>query len=149
MRIVTFFLSLTFLSLSPGATGSDYKTAQEPSYEVALTFLHSYLDYLNDRNVKIGRVEWIRKQTTVTENFKTTLTKFIESSEFLDFDPILDAQDYPEGFEIYETDSEFVIVKGTDWPGFKLTLKLLKVGKEWLVDGSGVINVPKERRRKR
>jgi len=149
MRGVTFFLSLTFLSLSQGVIGSGYKIAPEPSYEVALTFLHNYIDYLNDRNQEIGRVEWIKKQTTVTENFKTALTKYIENSEFLDFDPILDAQDYPEGFQIAETDSEFVIVKGTDWPGFKLTLKLIKVEKEWLVDGSGVINIPKERRIKR
>jgi len=67
----------------------------------------------------------------------------------LGFDPILDAQDYPDkGFEIVHSDStnEFVTVRGIDWPEFLLVLRLANHENKWLVDGSGVINIPENRR---
>ena len=90
--------------------------------------------------------DWINKQSTVSENFKKAYTSYVDASEFLEFDPILNAQDYPEAFDIHRKDGEYVIVKAKDWPEFKLTLKLARQGKTWLIDGCGVINIPEDKR---
>lgn len=73
-----------------------------------------------------------------------------EDSELgLGFDPILDAQDNPDEFEIDYTDSVYLIVKGVKWPEFRLTIKLKFETNKWLVDGSGIVNIAENRRIKR
>lgn len=68
----------------------------------------------------------------------------------LGFDPIFDAQDYPDkGFKIDKQDSTYVIVKGINWPDFRLSLRLTFEDRQWLVDGAGVINIPTNKRAKR
>nr|MBP6315517.1 hypothetical protein [Chitinophagaceae bacterium] len=66
----------------------------------------------------------------------------------LGFDPIFDAQDYPEkGFELVSFDEKtnFIVVKGKDWADFKLTLKMVEENEQWLVEGCGIINIPKDK----
>ncbi|MBK6833593.1 MAG: hypothetical protein IPG89_04680 [Bacteroidetes bacterium] len=64
-------------------------------------------------------------------------------------DPIVDAQDYPsKGFELESIDEQtnFLIVKGKDMPEFKLTIKVVEENGNWLVDGCGIVNIPKDKR---
>ncbi len=127
----------------------------EPNYQVAINFANEYLDFINDRKSEIGRSEWLNSRKDVTVSFKSELERIIGEAEKNDpelglgFDPILDAQDNPNEFEIEKTDSEFLIVKGKDWPDFQLTLKVKLVDNKWLVDGAGIINVPENKRIKR
>ena len=67
-------------------------------------------------------------------------------------DPIFDAQDYPDqGFELDSFDSEtnFIVVKGKNMSDFKLTIKMVNENENWLVDGCGMINIPNDKRLKR
>jgi len=43
-------------------------------------------------------------------------------------------------------DRNYVTVRGVDWPEFLLVLKLANHENKWQVDGSGVINMPENRR---
>ena len=73
----------------------------------------------------------------------------IEPDLGLDVDPIFDAQDYPDkGFDLesFDRKTNFVVVKGKDWADFKLTLKMVLENENWLVDGCGIINIPKDKR---
>lgn len=148
MKTTLFIICFSLLS-SETALSSFYPQIEpEPDYNIALTFLESYIDFLNHGDIEMETHDWINKQSTVSENFKKAYTSYVDASEFLEFDPILNAQDYPEAFEIHRKDGEYVIVKAKDWPEFKLTLKLARQGKTWLIDGCGVINIPEHKRSK-
>ena len=69
----------------------------------------------------------------------------------LDSDPIFDGNAYPEkGFELLSTDNtDFITVKGKNWDTYKVTMKVVYQNKKWLVDGCGIINIPKEKRAER
>ncbi len=127
----------------------------EPDYEVGVQFINDYLNFCNDLQTNTGIVEWIGNRQDVSNEFKSELKRIIKEAESRDpelglgFDPILDAQDNPDQFEIAHKDSEYLIVKGIDWPDFQLTLKLKLEGENTLVDGSGIINVLTEKRIKR
>ena len=127
--------------------------AQNPNYDVALEFIDNYVNFLNDKDIETGLLEWIDRQPTLTDKFKSELNELINKADDqnpgigLGFDPILDAQDYPEqGLKIEKTDSNFLILKGENWPDFKLIMKLKYQNKKWLVDGSGIVNIPENRR---
>jgi len=124
-----------------------------PDPDIALQFINSYTELSLYRPDSIEA--WILNNPLVTEHFKITYKNLMDSALQVDpeiglgFDPILDAQDYPDkGFEIVPHDStnEFVTVRGIDWPEFLLVLKLANHENKWQVDGSGVINMPENRR---
>lgn len=127
----------------------------EPNYEAAVHFINDYLEYCDNRDLEIGILEWVNNRKDLTFSFKNELARILDEAEKEDtemglgFDPILDAQDTPGSFEIKKKNSEYLIVKGTDWPEFQVTLKLIEEKDEWLVDGSGIVNVPKDKRIKR
>lgn len=124
----------------------------EPDYQVAVKFMHDYINFLNDRHSEIGLIEWINNRQDVSSDFKAELNRILIEAEKEDpelglgFDPILDAQDYPEKFEIDKKESEYIVLKAVDWPEFRLTLKIKSEKNKWLIDGSGIINVPKDKR---
>lgn len=63
-----------------------------------------------------------------------------------DFDPILNAQFSPDnGFEFshWINHSTYLIVKGKEMPVFVLAMKVVNRNGKWLVDGCGIINIPK------
>ena len=153
MKILILILGLSLLvsnsTVSNIENNSQYKNQNgKPDYKVAVIFINDYVDYLNENNSNIGRIDWVNSRTDVTINFKKELIEIItkivkEYPEIgLDFDPIIDAQDRPEKFKIDIKDSDYLIVKGTDWPTFRLILKLNFELDEWLVDGSGIVNIP-------
>src|SRR5437764_4590505 len=101
---------------------------------------------------------WVERNPLLTNNFKTFYRNLLDAAQKedpevgLDFDPIFDAQDFPDkGFEIVNCDNEtgYVTVRGKDWADFVLVLKVIQQDNKWLVDGSGVINIPVNKRAKR
>jgi len=124
-------------------------------FGIALTFINSYIDNCNKMKESIGIIEWVNSNNLATNRFKTEVKTMIEEAFKIEpelglgFDPIFDAQDYPdEGFELESFDSEtnYVVVKGKNWADFKLTIKMVLENNKWLVDGCGIVNVPNDKR---
>ncbi len=123
--------------------------------KTALTFLNAYVDNCNKMKESIGVIEWVDSNKLTTNRFKTELKRIIEEAYKgepeigLDADPIFDAQDYPDkGFELESLDSttNILLVKGKNWPEFKLTIRMVKENADWLVEGCGMINIPNDKR---
>lgn len=122
---------------------------------VALNFINSYVENCNKMKDQIGIIEWVNKQENVTENLKTELKRIITEAEKIDpelglgFDPIFDAQDYPDnGFELNKSDNKsgIITVNGKDWKDFKINIKMIMENEHWLVNGIGVINMAENER---
>ncbi len=120
-----------------------------------LKFINDYVENSNKMADKVDLIDWVNSNNLSTKNFKTELKKIIEDAYEkepevgLDFDPILDAQDYPDkGFELESLDEKtnYITVRGKDWADFKLTIKIIEENGNWLVDGCGIINIPTEKR---
>ena len=152
------------------ACSSDTKTTTDiPSAEVtvdnkkiivnsALRFINDYVDNCNKMKESIGVVEWTNSSQWASDHFKTELKKIIAEANAKDpemglgFDPIFDAQDYPdEGFELdsFDDKTNYIIVRGKNMPDFKLTIKMVNENESWLVEGCGIINIPNDKRSKR
>jgi len=130
------------------------KESEIPNSTVALDFINSYINNCNKMNKAISPIEWVKENLNATSNFKKQLEKLItegykNNPELgLGFDPIFNAQDYPEeGVELESLDTQtgYLIVRGKKWTDFKLTMKLKKENGAWLVDGCGIINIPKDK----
>ncbi|GAA5039186.1 hypothetical protein GCM10011506_38050 [Marivirga lumbricoides] len=126
--------------------------------EIAVGFINSYVENANKMREAVEIREWVNSSELVTDNFKTELVNMIneaferEPDYGLGFDPILDAQDYPEeGFLLSNYDSTLNIatVTGKQWTSFVLNIKLTNQNDRTLVDGCGVVNIPEEQRAER
>lgn len=128
--------------------------------DIALTFINSYADNCNKMKEAIGIIEWVNSNELSTNNFKKELKRIIEEALDEDpelglgFDPIFDAQDFDNRFELeklekYDDRTYYIEVKGKDWTAFKLTIKVVLENNKWLVDGCGIVNIPNDKRSKR
>ena len=135
------------------ATEAMPQNTQLPA-EQALKFINSYVNNCNKMKESLGVIEWTNANGLTTINFKKELKTLVENAYKQDpelglgFDPIFDAQDYPEkGFELVSFDEKtnFIVVKGKDWADFKLTLKMVEENEQWLVEGCGINNIPKDK----
>ncbi|HAA17121.1 MAG TPA: hypothetical protein DCE41_37575 [Cytophagales bacterium] len=118
--------------------------------QVALDFINAHVANQN----KLGKREelrvWTKASAYVTATFKASLVEMIDAAYEanpdvgLGYDPILDAQDYPEkGFTLrtFDPESGTVTLQGIDWEDFTVTLRLVLQDSETLVDGCGRINM--------
>ena len=121
----------------------------------ALAFINGYTKNANNISGGVGSVQWVNSNNLSTKNFKTELERINDDAEQedpelgLDSDPVFDAQDNPEeGFELesFDEDINILIVRGIDCPEFKVTMKVVKEGKQWVVDGCGIVNILNEKR---
>ena len=126
--------------------------------DIALTFINSYVNNCNKKRESIGIIEWVNSNNLTTNCFKTEVKTIIEEAWREDpelglgFDPIFDSQDYAdEGFqlEMFDSKTNFIVVKGKNWAVFKLTIKMVLENNKWLVDGCGIVNIQKNKRSKR
>lgn len=161
MKQIIFILTI-FLFWSCGQI-SDRKTKNESSLteikeqnniipkENALKFINSYVENCNKMKESLGLLEWVESNNLTTKRFKTELKKIVDEAYKidpemgLDFDPIFNAQDYPEKgfeFESFDSNTNYLIVSGIEWSDFKLTIKMSYENKIWLIDGCGIINIP-------
>lgn len=128
--------------------GSITKIEEQPNgVQVALNFIKGYI------GSGLSADEWVASCGMVTESFKAEYKRMVdrawkEDPELgLGFDPIFDAQDYPdEGFELssYDEKEGYVHLKWINFYEFELILKVVEEDGKWLVDGSGRINIPEE-----
>ena len=162
--IVYFILFLIVSGIAQSSSAISYKNTNEIIYilknsenpvNIALDFINSYVKNIEKLKGSKGMYEWVKNNKLVSENFKKELKKIIDQANQknpgmgLSFDPILNAQEYPEkGFvlEQYDKSTNYIIVKGIDWPEFKVPIKMILIDNTWLVDGCGVVNIPKEKR---
>ncbi len=123
--------------------------------DIALTFINLYVDNCNKLKESLGILEWVNSNEMTTNQFKTKVKSIIDQAYKKDpeiglgFDPIFDAQDYPDkGFEleIFDSKTNFIVVKGKNWADFKLTIKLVMEDNKWLIDGCGIVNIPHDKR---
>lgn len=164
MKALLFLIPLFLLSCQPTISKNQADVAfsqnsNDPDPSIALQFINDYVAFSNERGkAQLGLVEWVSKQTTVTEHFKKELRSIVEKAEKEDpelglgFDPIFDAQDYPgNGFELDKLDNKtgYLIVKGIELEGHKVTMKIKLVNGSWLVDGAGIVNIPEGKRSER
>ena len=119
--------------------------------------MNDYVKISEPSATSINLNDWVKHNDLLTDSFKSRY-KFVIDSAWkaepdvgLDFDPIIDGNASPTAFELVNCDEEngFVTVKGVGWPEFVLVLKLIKENNTTLIDGSGIINIPVEKRRNR
>lgn len=126
--------------------------------DVALTFINDYVANCNKMNEQVGTDEWVESNHLVSKKFIYALQTIINNSykedpeTGLDFNPIFDAQDWPEeGFELesFNTLTGYYVVRGKKWKEFRLAMKIINENGKWLVDGCGIVNIPYKYRIKR
>jgi hypothetical protein len=154
-----YILILLFLMASCRESSTskieNVKSLPNKDYKIALKFINDYnKEFLNPNSEALG---WLSENKTVTQNLVQRYKQMLDSAEIadpelgLDFDPIINAQDSDEqGFEIKEIDSilGYVTVSGKSAPDFEIVLKVIEKNGVSLVDGSGVINIPKSKQPK-
>ena len=133
---------------------SKKEIAKTPPEAIGLKFINDHINNIGD----LGMVEWVESHPATTEKFKNKLKKLFDDAEKeapgygLGFDPILDAQDYPnDGFNLQSIDtvSGYMRVVGKDWESFVVTIKLIKEKGLWMIDGCGMVNIPIEQQASR
>lgn len=132
---------------------------QNENCKTALKFINLYLKQIFPFKESSKTTEdWVKQNTLVTESFKkeyiTTVKKALEVDPELglEYDYILDAQDYPEeGLVIEHCDNKKGIVKlkVKNWNRYFLIIKLIKENGKTKVDACGTIKVPENERYKK
>lgn len=161
LRLPSILTIIFFISCGYSDKRNDDNVLQQPVYQKvtkvdnALKFINGYIENCKKLNDNVDMVAWVNSSNLTTKRFKTELKRIVddayrrEPETGLDFDPVLDAQDSPDkGFELEAIDEKtnFLTVKGKDWQEFKLTMKIVEEDGDWLVDGCGVVNIPKEKK---
>lgn len=164
MRTLFLLIAITLLSCTRETNTNSLsvkdsqKTESSYDFEVVLKFINDYVSFCNSESYQANDTNWIKNNSLLSNNFKSSFYKLINTAYKNDpelglgFDPIFDAQDYPEkGFEIVNRDTlaGYVTVKSKDWPEFHLVLKVINENGKSLIDGSGVINIPTDKKAKR
>lgn len=130
-----------------------------PEGEAALHFINAYIKQIETPAMERAEdpVEWAIKTPLVTKEFSVALDELWTEAlrefpdEGLGGDPILDAQDYPDAFQVGSCEDGFVLLRSMDerWgDSFTVVLKMVQAPDgRWLVDGSGMVRIPEERQR--
>jgi hypothetical protein len=148
--LMTILLVATLFSCDTSvkkAESSPDKT--EMDLLVALKVLNSYTANCNALK---DAGKWVENQELLTEEFKKDYQKMMKEAweddpeMGLGFDPVFNAQDYPEkGFKFMRErrpENSKVDLQGID-SDLIVTVRLKEVNGKWLVDGMGVIRMPK------
>jgi hypothetical protein len=147
MKLLGISLLLS-LVLSP----SVHADCSAASKEAALSFMNTYVKYISADDADAD--QWVAESQTLSTAFKTAYKKLVDDARKedpelgLDFDPIVDGQDFVEHFDQVKqcNESSGVLIISGKWPDSKETMEVaVKPSKEndqWLIDGAGVINIP-------
>ena len=134
------------------------KTSDNVQVNTALNFINSYIVDCNKMKKSVGYLNFVKSSTLTSNSFKTELQKIVDEAEKedpemgLDFDPIVNGQDYPdEGFELkyFDSKTNIIVVNGKKWTDFEVTMKVILDNRKWLVNGCGIVNIPKNEQSKR
>lgn len=149
MRNIILWFCLEMISM--GCSKPETKL-QEVNYAVGLDFMNEYV------HEKDGE-KFIQHHDLVTHSFKERY-QTVRDSAFkkepeigLGFDPIVDGQDFPSKFKIKAVDATntYLTLESDDqnWSNFEVVVKLIEEGKRTVIDGAGIINIPKNHQAKR
>ncbi len=125
-------------SVIPAAT--DEKTQMS---ENALHFINDYVNNCNQMNKAVGVLEWVNTSDLASDSLRAIVKKAFEEADKetgLDYDPIFNAQEYPEeGFELESVDEvkSIVVVKGKNNSGYKMNMQMVKENGVWKVGRCG------------
>lgn len=146
------FLLALMTSCKKSYDSNNEKTKSKIDYNIALKFINEYnKEFFNPTSTSI---DWLSKNKYASQNLIKSYKQLQDAAEAadpelgLDFDPIVDGQDSDEeGFEIKKIDSvkNYVTVRGKSLSTFEITIKLIENNGKTLVDGSGVLNIPKSK----
>ncbi|MFN8282821.1 MAG: hypothetical protein U0U67_06370 [Chitinophagales bacterium] len=119
-----------------------------PDYNVALKFLNGYIELFNNNNT-VKTDEFLKKCGLVTKSFISKYLAYNNDDDLL-FDPVVAAEEFPKEFVLVSTNPNgYVVAKGIGGKvSYKVTVKLILLNSKWLVDGSGVLNIPKDKQLK-
>ena len=130
-----------------------YADCSTESKQAALKFINGYVQYM--QQYRPDSNQWVAKHKTLTPSFKTTYKKLIDAALKEDpelglgFDPILDGQDFADKFDKIKSCNEksgVMLLSGSWGPDTKermeVAVKPVNKNGKWLIDGSGVINIP-------
>ena len=161
-KFLFFFLVFSSCNNKQNTISDNSKKSATPKPIIdtknATKFLNDYVALCNKQFLRKAPIDidsWVENNALVTKNFKEEYKKIIAKAKAddpelgLDFDPILDAQDYPDkGFEISEINHQknFVTYKGVGWNEFTLKVKIIYFTNKWLVDGIGIVNIEEKDR---
>jgi hypothetical protein len=117
--------------------------------KMAIDFLNSY--HQQDFKSEKESIKWISRNPYLSQKFKAEYINLITEARKqdpelgLDADPILDAQDSPDSGFVLKKDLEngYYILAGKDWKEFEVTARISRIGHKCLVDGAGIIHIPK------
>lgn len=124
---------------------------------IAVEFMNSYKKICDKNFDQTAIDKWVMNNAFLTDRFKITYKRILDNAAKedpilgLDFDPIFNAQYYPDkGFKIlrYDRSSGYVKLCGIDRTDFIVTVKVVFQNNKWLIDGAGIINIPKNKQRK-
>ncbi|UUC45414.1 hypothetical protein [Flavobacterium cerinum] len=156
-KIAILFFIISFVSCQPKKDNTDNSKEQKATvdYTVAVKFISDYVTTLEKNKDENTTIQWIANNGMLTADFKNRYKELMDNARKddpelgLGFDPILDAQDYPDkNYVIQAIDSVtgFVTVSSNDSEDFQVILKVVSDGSQSKVEGSGVINIPEDQR---
>lgn len=126
--------------------------------EHALRFANEYISNARNATKQQHDSAWLFANPALSEKFKNEYRKLVDSANKADpelglgFDPILDAQDYPDkGFDLKDCQPEtgYITLQGKEWKDFHLVVKVIKQENTWKIDGAGIINIPPDKQIKK
>lgn len=156
-KIAILFCIISFVSCQTKKENTDSSKEQQETvdYTVAVKFISDYVTMLEKNKNESSTINWIQNNSMLTADFKNRYKALMDDARKddpelgLGFDPILDAQDYPDkNYVIQAIDSitGFVTVSSNDSEDFQIILKVVSDGNQSKIEGSGVVNIPEDQR---
>jgi hypothetical protein len=144
---------LIFTSCERKFDNNSQNERQSSAQIVALEFINDYAEFSKTNKSESAAVKWIETNELPTSKFKNSHKQLLERARQEDeemglgFDPIFNAQDFPDGGFITSRlyDEGYMSGKGKNEPEFKVMIRMKMVNNKWMVDGAGVVNIPKNR----
>ena len=146
-RAMHAVLQLFLLIAAPLASIAGEKSDAERAGLVALTFINSYVKASDSRGW--DSLKWVCRSPVATEHFKRALAKLYgdalktDPEVGYDADAVISGNGCPDHFNLKSSKvsgekAHVVLIGSQDFPK-ELNVALVKSGKKWLVDGSGVL----------
>lgn len=120
-----------------------------PNHQYLLQFLDEYIAECEKKRSVQTTLNWALNHPNVTADFRKALQALIDEEKGWEYDPILDAQDYPDdGFSVRSIGmrDHYISLSAKANEKIILTTRIKQVKGKWLVDGCGTINIPEKMR---
>lgn len=107
--------------------------------KIAYDFLNGYIMQIKNQKSIEEIQKWLETESAVTPEFMKEYKEIFDKNEYVEADPILYSQDFPDTFIIKESNDEYISLTGAGWNDYKWIVRV----KDCKVIGSGLINIPK------